>query len=83
MRDFKFLNNNPRINWKTADGTIIPLEQVHTGHITNIMKCLLGLGNKRIPDTYEGKTRREWYFIFHNEIIRRRNLNLIVRTWKS
>jgi len=72
MITFKFLTKN-EIVWKTYDGTIIPLKQIHTGHIQNIMKCLAGLGNMEIPENYLGRCRVEWYDIFLTELKRRRN----------
>ncbi len=72
MITFKFLTKN-EIVWKTYDGTIIPLKQIHTGHIQNIMKCLAGLGNNEIPENYLGRCRAEWYDIFLTELKRRRN----------
>ena len=66
------------IRWRTAGGLNHPLHTISTSHIRNIMNCLCGTGNMRIPDVYEGRTRNEWYEIFHNELRRRlRNDNTI------
>ena len=72
MKSFKFLTNN-EIVWRCADGTLIPIHSVHIGHIRNIMRCLVGLGNVEIPQNYQGRCRAEWYDIFLTELKRRRN----------
>ena len=71
MMAFKFLTKN-EIVWRTSLGDYIPLEEIHIGHIRNIMRCLAGLGNMEIPENYQGKCRAEWYDIFLTELKRRR-----------
>jgi hypothetical protein len=76
MKPFKFFNDNPtRVEWRSASGLRQPLTSISSNHIMNIMNCLSGMGNMTIPDPYEGRTRREWFTIFHNELIRRRYVN--------
>ena len=76
MTKFKFFKGQEEICWRTAGGFYIPLSQVHTGHIKNIMKCLTGLGQMEIPNPYQGKSNIEWYCIFNKELYKRRNENI-------
>ena len=73
MNKFKFFRGPEQICWKTWDGTVIPLKQIHTGHMQNIMRCLAGLGQMEIPENYLGRCRAEWYDIFLTELKRRRD----------
>lgn len=41
-------------------------------HIYNTLKCLKGEGNMTIPPYYQGKSRKEWSEIFHNELKKRK-----------
>jgi hypothetical protein len=75
VSQFKFFKGSPSIRWKSAAGLNHPLETITTEHIRNIMNCLVGVGNMTIPDPYEGRTRNEWYIIFHNELVRRNENN--------
>ena len=61
-----------RTIWRTASGLTYVIERMSIDHIVNVMRCLTGNGNMEIPEPYEGRTRIEWYEIFHNEILRRR-----------
>lgn len=72
LRGFVDSHSRP-IRWRNAAGINVPLRQISTDHIRNIMNCLAGVGNMRIPNPYEGKSRNEWYIIFHHELLRRRN----------
>jgi hypothetical protein len=77
MKPFKFFRDNtPRVEWRTAGGLRHPLTAISTNHIMNIMNCLSGMGNMTIPEPYDGRTRREWFVIFHNELVRRRHANI-------
>ena len=56
------------IQWRTGQGTIIPIDQLSNSHIRNILTCLTGTGERTIPDPYQDKTHNEWYLILLNEL---------------
>lgn len=59
------------INWITATGTVIPVNQLHTNHIKNIINCLNGYGSN-ISDAYlkvyTSYDRYEWLKILSYEL---------------
>lgn len=72
MISFKFLSNNNRPEfWKVGNGASIPIRQIGTTHIHNIIDCLNDRGRVRIPDIYEGYTKSEWVRIMQEELNRR------------
>jgi hypothetical protein len=76
VKPFKFLQNNQTIRWRTANGLTHRLENISIDHITSIVRCMNGSGDRTIPNPYEGRTHTEWINIFHNEMIRRRDENI-------
>jgi hypothetical protein len=72
MKSFKFLSNNNRPEfWKVGTGAEIPIRQIGTPHIYNIIDCLNDRGSMRIPDIYEGYTKSQWVQIMQAELNRR------------
>jgi hypothetical protein len=57
--------------WTNALGVSVAVNRLREKHIYNIIKCLVGRGNRTIPEIYEGKTRQEWLRIMNNELDRR------------
>jgi hypothetical protein len=77
MKSFKFLRNNNRPEfWLTARNGQIPIKQIGTNHIYNIIDCLNDRGFMRIPDIYESYTKSEWIHIMQSELNRRDNERL-------
>lgn len=72
MKSFKFFQKEQIIRWRAHNGVVWRLADMSTDHINNVVRCLCGHGNMRIPEPYEGKHRIEWLFIFRDEL-RRRN----------
>jgi hypothetical protein len=73
MNSFKFFQKfkpypSGSIQWRTGQGTIIPIDQLSNSHIRNILTCLTGTGERTIPDPYQDKTHNEWYLILLNEL---------------
>lgn len=71
MDDYFLGGIQPTIQWRTGNGTHIPIDRLSADHIINISRCLLGDGNMTIPNPYEGRTKDEWVQIFYNELMRR------------
>jgi hypothetical protein len=59
--------------WTNAAGVSVLINRLRENHIYNIIRCLVGRGNRIIPEIYQGKTRQEWLTIMNNELDRRRN----------
>jgi hypothetical protein len=57
--------------WRTASGELIPVEKMDTSHIFNVLRCLTGKSNTRIPEGWNGKSRQQWIKIFEDELIKR------------
>jgi hypothetical protein len=76
IKDFKFFQEPTPIRWRTANGLSHRLENISIDHITSIVRCMNGNGDRTIPNPYEGRTHTEWIDIFHNEMIRRRDENI-------
>jgi hypothetical protein len=74
MKPFKLLRGYKEdpIRWRAHNGVVWRLSDMSMDHIVNVVRCLRGEGNMRIPNPYEGKTLNEWQIIFHHELIRRR-----------
>lgn len=77
MKPFIFFKGkgDEEIIWRTASGRQTPIEWMTTRHIRNVLNCLYGAGDVRIPDPYFGRTHREWYRIFNHELEHRDNEN--------
>ena len=74
MMSFKFLSKNNRpTTWVNAQGEEVLICDLGMRHIYNIINCMLDRGSVRIPDIYEGYTKREWVQIMQNELTRRNN----------
>lgn len=71
MKPFKFFQKKQSIRWRTHNGDVWCVHDMSTQHIRNVVACLCGQGNMRIPEPYEGKHRIEWLFIFRDELRRR------------
>ena len=72
MKSFKFFQTKSEIiRWRTHNGDIWCIHDMTTDHVRNVIRCLVGIGNMRIPNYYEGKHRSEWFTIFRNELARR------------
>lgn len=74
MDDYFLGGIQPTIQWRRSNGQHTPIDRLSVDHIVNICTCLFGNGNMSIPDPYEGRTKDEWVEIFHNELIRRREI---------
>ena len=72
MRRFIFFKGRETIRWRTHIGDVLCIHDMSTDHIINVVRCLQGTGEMRIPDPYQGKNTFEWLNIFHNELMRRR-----------
>jgi hypothetical protein len=59
IKPFKFLQTKQTIRWRTSNGLTHPLEFISVDHITNIIRCMNGEGNMRIPNPYEGRTHTD------------------------
>lgn len=77
MNNFKFFQKrNPyknTIQWRTGQGSWIPINILTNSHIRNILSCLRGEGDRIIPNPYQGVTHDEWYDILVNEFGNRIN----------
>lgn len=79
MKSFKFFQKRSTgIIWRTAIREDIPLEDMDSQHIVNIMNMLRGPSGP-IPDPYLGRSHYEWYRIFCDEIERRTGQNPRIR----
>ena len=63
-------------HWRTSQGDEIPIIELSTNHIDNILNCLNDRGNIRLPDIYEGFTKPQWIEIMIEELNRRNNERL-------
>jgi len=73
--EFKFFHLNQKeesdflgILWRTHTGREIPIRWLTTTHIHNIINCINGNGELRIPDPYLGRYHYEWLEIFRGEL---------------
>ena len=72
MMRFKFFQDKVEpARWRTHNGDILCVHDMTHEHIDNVVRCLIGQGNMRIPDPYQGKSHLEWLFIFRDELRRR------------
>lgn len=78
MKTFKFfhgIKGYSFVRWRSYNGDVGCIHDMTTNHIRNVINCLRGTGNMRIPNPYEGKSVFEWLIIFRDEL-RRRNETL-------
>lgn len=71
MINWKFFFGFEETKWRTHNGRIISINELHTPHINNIIDCFEGNGKQRMPDPYFGKTKDEWLSILHHELSNR------------
>ncbi len=71
MRNFKFFGKN-EIKWRSYGGLMHPLSSIHTSYIKKLMRHMAGLGEGDVPNQNDGRTNEQWYFIFADELKRRR-----------
>lgn len=57
--------------WLTAKRIRIPISEMATPHIKNVIKCLEGKGYSTIPHNWNGKTHQCWLELMKNELINR------------
>jgi hypothetical protein len=67
MKDFKFLKGPMLVQWRSANGEIKNIQDLGIRHINNILNCLNGHGDMRIPNPYFGRTHLEWCEILLRE----------------
>jgi hypothetical protein len=74
MENFKFFTRNQsHLKWRTKSGVEYKIQELSELEIENIIKCFYGTGSTHIPNPYNGKTKKEWLTILHNEINRRKH----------
>jgi hypothetical protein len=77
VKPFKFFQSEQIVRWRTSNGLTHPIHTISTDHIVNIVRCMNGDGDMRIPNPYEGRTHSEWINIFHYELVRRGNYRTV------
>jgi hypothetical protein len=58
--------------WRTAAGNVLTVSRMKVEHIANVLECLNGVGGRKIPDPYLGRSNQRWIEIFEQELQRRK-----------